>query len=880
MFAREVKTKTLVLALSMAMVGSICENAYATDYTSVVVVPDGGSISLVPGDTVTVGGNAAQNVYVNGGGTFNADGATFVNSAQGSSAFGSFGLYVESDGAAHVVRGLIDMSGAWSTGLRTSGANATIDGVNLSISMKGNDSHGALASANSAITLAGSTIRVGGTTSSGVMASGSNATVSLGGVNIVHDGATTTSFSSTAAGAVAQQGGALTLVNSTISTSKDGVSGILVRGVGSFVDVADSTVSTSGVRAAALSMSGGLATITGSVLRADQGPAIFANYLGGDAVTVLLSHGSRVSGDIVGGWQDLSVSADGDVTIDGDVSSDGFRNISLSVANRSVWTGKATNLSSVNLADSLWNLTADSSVAAVTLTGGTIAFVRPSSGTFSTLRAGSLSGNGGVIALNTVLNDGGALSNQHTDRVLVSGDASGSTLLRVTNAGGEGASTVLNQSGLSLANEGISLVQVGGASSANTFQLEGGYIAAGPYQYRLNAYAPTQADRAQRLVGGATAGNKFWDYRLQTAEVDPNGLVPTTPGDDTDPGTFPPVDEGSAGGGGDSSPTRVALVPQAPSYLIYSSALFNYGLDTLGSLHQRLGEIGLQRPGGAGGSDDGGEMFVRGIGSHSHYRSNLDFSQYGYRYEQDSQGIQIGGNWLKLDAAEGSFRAGLAATIGSTRFAPEAADGQSYTKVDTKSIAATVTWQHAGGWYVDGIYAFTGYTGRVYTPERGEAASKLKAWGNGVSLETGYPWRVSDAFAIEPQAAVTWQRIRTRKTIDTDGVAVRFGNPEQTVARVGARAVWTFTGDTDNAWSHLSPFIKVNYLQGWSAGNRVNLSGEDFATGSFGKGMELGFGVTTQLRGNLYAYADVNGRTFIDHGQSGWGGNVGMKWTF
>lgn len=99
--------------------------------------------------------------------------------------------------------------------------------------------------------------------------------------------------------------------------------------------------------------------------------------------------------------------------------------------------------------------------------------------------AGSYTGLGGVLALNTTL--GG--DNSPTDRLVIGGDSLGTTIVRVTNVGGTGAPT----------HEGIKVIDVAGASSG-AFTLQGDYvfngqqaIVAGAYGYQL--YKNQHAER-------------------------------------------------------------------------------------------------------------------------------------------------------------------------------------------------------------------------------------------------------------------------------------------------------------------------------------------------------------------------------------------------
>ncbi|WP_244140230.1 autotransporter outer membrane beta-barrel domain-containing protein [Caballeronia sp. BCC1704] len=82
---------------------------------------------------------------------------------------------------------------------------------------------------------------------------------------------------------------------------------------------------------------------------------------------------------------------------------------------------------------------------------------------------GNYSSNNGTLALSTVL----AGDASATDRLIVRGDTSGQTRVRVTNAGGAGAAT----------SNGIQIVEVDGQSSG-VFKLDGRLVA-GPYEYVL-----------------------------------------------------------------------------------------------------------------------------------------------------------------------------------------------------------------------------------------------------------------------------------------------------------------------------------------------------------------------------------------------------------
>ncbi|WP_284320316.1 autotransporter-associated beta strand repeat-containing protein, partial [Dyella acidisoli] len=96
-------------------------------------------------------------------------------------------------------------------------------------------------------------------------------------------------------------------------------------------------------------------------------------------------------------------------------------------------------------------------------------------GVGNTLTVGSYVGQNGVIALNAVL----AGDNSSSDKLIVDGGtATGSTTLKVTNIGGQGAAITSN---------GILLVEAthGATTDTNAFTLSGGPLKAGAYEYYL-----------------------------------------------------------------------------------------------------------------------------------------------------------------------------------------------------------------------------------------------------------------------------------------------------------------------------------------------------------------------------------------------------------
>ncbi|KCB50569.1 outer membrane autotransporter barrel domain protein [Bordetella hinzii 1277] len=519
----------------------------------------------------------------------------------------------------------------------------------------------------------------------------------------------------------------------------------------------------------------------------------------------------------------------------------------------------------VNLNDaSRWNVTQDSTVDGLSNANSLIdlqaagdVVSRPTDATaYRQLNVrGNYSGADGIVAVNTYLNSGGELTNQHTDRLLIAGDASGTTQVHVNGISGS-PSGLTSPDGSHLSHEGISLVQVGGASTSNAFTLKGGYVNApeAPYTYRLFSYGPDAelgaADPAQSLVGNAGG---YWDYRLQSAYVSPDG--PVTP-DPTQPDVRPQV------------------VPQVASYLTAPIALQYATYADLDSLHRRLGEIRDDR---AMGLDNGkGEAFFRAYGGDFGYRSNRGFRAYGYDASGDYGAVQLGGNLFKQASDNGVWRFGAAGSIGRLNYRPDAADGASRSKADTYRLSGYATYLSNAGWYVDGILSLGWFNGDVRTDARGKVMD-LKGNSYAASVEAGYPFDIGYGMNLEPQVQVIAQHLRFDRKQDADGLDVDIGSQTQGMARLGAR----LTRPVDLANGRITPYAGVHVLHAFNGASSVDVGDATFRTGQYGDAMRYSVGVTGTVSEMLSLYGEVARMEALGgSGVSGWLFNGGLRYRF
>jgi len=440
------------------------------------------------------------------------------------------------------------------------------------------------------------------------------------------------------------------------------------------------------------------------------------------------------------------------------------------------------------------------------------------------------------VELNTFLNAGGPLANQTTDRLLIDGDVTGTTILTVNPiAGSPGAITG------SGASDGISIVQVYGNANANSFALNGGYVAVGPYQYHLSAFDPASSDAAQRLMGSGG----FWDFRLQNLNAQS--------------GTPPP------------------LLPQVPSYLTAPNALFQARLLDIATLRRRLGETAdCSHTDVALPQSCRREFFLRTYGGNYDYQSNRTLSQNGFDADVRYTAVQGGGNFYGVDSTVQSLRIGLAGSYGDLAFEPHRVAGSRQTKMDVWSIGPTLTWQHAGGGYVDALMAVGGFKGDVSTRQRGKTTT-LQGRSIDAAVEAGMPVKVGD-LTVEPQIQAVYQRLKFNRTIDVDALPVDLGTQDQWTLRAGGEFRKRFVTQTGSA-IRVSGTLHVAHTLNDHKTVRL---GERFHLGKSGTAVQAGLGVDAALKdGNTLIHANVTREQRSSRaGHQGWSANFGVKVRF
>ncbi|EAA6339797.1 fibronectin-binding autotransporter adhesin ShdA [Salmonella enterica subsp. enterica] len=426
-------------------------------------------------------------------------------------------------------------------------------------------------------------------------------------------------------------------------------------------------------------------------------------------------------------------------------------------SNGTTVNGKVTNEGTLVFGDS------EETGAIFTLNGdlinmGTIASGSSSSTPGNTLYVdGDYTGNGGSLYLNTVLGD----DDSATDKLVITGDASGTTDLYI-NGIGDGAQTT----------NGIEVVDVGGVSTSDAFVLKN-EVNASLYTYRLYW---NESDNDWYLASKA-----------QSDDDDSGGdITPSDGGDD----------------GGDVAPQYRADIG---AYMGNQWMARNLQMQTL-----------YDREGSQYRNADGSvwARFKAGKAESEAVSGNIDMDS---NYSQ----FQLGGDILAWGNGQQSITVGVMASYinaDTDSTGNRGADGSQFTSsanVDGYNLGVYATWfadaQTHSGAYVDSWYQYGFYNNSV---ESGDAGSEsYDSTANAVSLETGYRYDIAlsngNTVSLTPQAQVVWQNYSADSVKDNYGTRIDGQDGDSWTTRLGLRVDGKLYKGSRTV---IQPFAEANWL--------------------------------------------------------------------
>ncbi|ECO2450637.1 fibronectin-binding autotransporter adhesin ShdA [Salmonella enterica] len=387
---------------------------------------------------------------------------------------------------------------------------------------------------------------------------------------------------------------------------------------------------------------------------------------------------------------------------------------------------------------------------------------------------GNYTGNGGSLYLNTVLGD----DDSATDKLVITGDASGTTDLYI-NGIGNGAQTT----------NGIEVVDVGGTSTSDAFVLKN-EVNASLYTYRLYW----------------NESDNDWYLASKAQSDDDSGGDVTPPDDDSD---VTPSDDGDDGGnvtppddGGDVAPQYRADIG---AYMGNQWMARNLQMQTL---YDREGSQYRNADGSVWARFKAGKVESEAVSGNIDMDSN--YSQF-----------QLGGDILAWGNGQQSVTVGVMASYinaDTDSTGNRGADGSQFTSsgnVDGYNLGVYATWfadaQTHSGAYVDSWYQYGFYNNSV---ESGDAGSEsYDSTANAVSLETGYRYDIAlsngNTVSLTPQAQVVWQNYSADSVKDNYGTRIDGQDGDSWTTRLGLRVDGKLYKGSRTV---IQPFAEANWL--------------------------------------------------------------------
>ncbi len=828
------------------------------------ITPGAGAtaIGLVSGSAATNNGT----LTISGGGTGifgSGNGNVFTNGASGvitTTGAGSNAIAASSSGNTLVNNGTITTQNGTSRGLAIIGL--TQNGSNTlintgTIATQGPQSYGMYVQTgdNNTFTNSG-TITTSGAQARAIYSAGQFANITNTGTLLT----TGSTLAGVANNTVYMQGNANVLTNSgTIEARGAGSDAVFSNTAGSSFTATIQNLAggqiISQAGPAIRTLNGATTIINAGLIAGNSGQALAG---GGGAVTFILQTGSQISGLADGGGGNNQVRLQGSGTVDNAFTR--FQTLTMEGSDWT-WAGTGTfantfiNSGSLTLQTSLTgnvSIAAGTSLLAgnganpsitpfpggppVTVTNaGVINLTNGGATAANSLTiSGNYVGNGGALYLRSVLGGDGSPS----DRLVISGgNASGSTAVTVSNAGGAGALTTA---------DGIMVVQAvnGGTTAPGAFGLSSAVVA-GAHEYLL-------------FRGGVSAGSADNWYLRSTLLPGTNPPAPpVAPGGGVSPTGLPAEDLSSltpppAGG----APVELYR-EEAAVYSALPQVAQKLGLATLGTFHQRQGDQALLTAGG-----DQPAAWARAYGAHS---SQSWAGTVSPSFDGTMAGVQVGVDILRFQSApEHHDRAGFFYAYGWANgtvngFALGMNDIRTGTlSIDSQNIGGY--WTHIGpsGWYLDAVLMGSFY-GASPQSDR-QVGARVSGTGVAASLEAGVPIPLNRFVAIEPQAQLIWQR-QAFDSFNDIFSSVAPGSADTLTGRLGVRIPSTFTVGT----AELRPYLEANLWHTAANDRSIAFATTDLiGVQSRGTAVEIGAGVSAQLNRAVSAYASAGYTTSVD----------------
>ncbi|RUX00603.1 autotransporter outer membrane beta-barrel domain-containing protein, partial [Mesorhizobium sp. M8A.F.Ca.ET.023.01.1.1] len=445
---------------------------------------------------------------------------------------------------------------------------------------------------------------------------------------------------------------------------------------------------------------------------------------------------------------------------------------------------------------------------------------------------GNFVGAGGAVEIEAIL-DGDASS---TDKLVITGNTSGTANVKVIGLGGGGAQTV----------DGIKIIDVGG-TSAGTFNLLGDYVFQGDQAVVAGAYA-------YRMYQNGISTPADGDWYLRSALINP-----------VDPG----------------GPTSPLYAPSVPVYEAYAGVLQSF--NQLGTLQQRAGNrswTGAAQPDADDRVEGGSPIWGRIEAAHKKFDPGT--STTGTDYDADLWRVQAGLDGQLAQMASGVLIGGVTVHYGTVKSDISSAFGLGSIDTTGYGFGGTLTWYGNSGFYVDAQAELTWFDSDLSSATLGKRLVKgNNGFGYGLGIEAGQKIGLQGNWSLTPQAQLSYSSVDFDSFTDPYGAVVANGGSDSLIGRLGLSA------DYESRWKDKTGKTSRSHVYGignlyydFLDGSDVDVSGTVFSSKSRQLSGGLGLGGSLSWADDRYSVnGEVLARTSLeDFGDSrSIGGTVGFK---
>ncbi len=663
------------------------------------------------------------------------------------------------------------------------------------------------------------------------------------------------------------------------------VHGLLLQGnKGSQINIEDSNITVKGNAFYGMHFEGELASdvsLEGKLSRVDLKktrfvvPDSIALYSSKSGKSSISLKETKLFGDLllkVGSNSSIRVVADASALV-GQAQLDSSSTADFELKNNSQWAllqPRHKKLQDPNYRDV-------SFISSVSLSNSSITFEKPKSSTdhtYQTLYIGKGSGlvyqalGDAWIHLNARLNPSDTSGHQVTDRLLIHGDVKGKTIVHIQGVAG----------GLEEKNEkahSVSIIQVYGDASYDSFQLNGQYVAldGAPYKYVLRSYSPGATGEDEHVKQRfAQNGGAFWNFRLENEYVQTSDdyrdtpmvskrtppahtsfedVVPESSADvvpESSADSLSKIENVSPSGRGVRS-----VVPQVPTYLLLPNSLFHAGLIDISNQNKQL-ETVRTNLGGMLEIRRNPASFLRGYGGSYRYVSDLSALEYGYGGDLGYYALETGVLLQTVENVDSTISFGVMGAYGKLSLQPQGV-AQSQKSTFDKWIATVYgSMLHDAGFYVDGLLSYGLFKGDVLTTARGKTAT-LKGNPLSVSLMSGQKIATGyEGVVFDPQVQVVYQHLQFNETRDIDNFNIEMDKLDQLMVRMGGRLMKTLTASEKDR--DVSFYGKIHFAHDFGKERAVRFK-DSFQLGAFGSSLEAGLGLNARLSQKVALHGDL-----------------------